>query len=46
VLPPGANLACAKGEVQMTNPAKGTFDARVFLAKLGAGKTIRNFQKK
>jgi CRP/FNR family cyclic AMP-dependent transcriptional regulator len=29
----------------MTNPAKGTFDARVFLAKLGAGKTIRNFQK-
>ena len=29
----------------MTNAAKGTFDARVFLAKLGAGKTIRNFQK-
>jgi CRP/FNR family cyclic AMP-dependent transcriptional regulator len=26
-------------------PAKGAFDARDFLAKVGAGKAIRNFQK-
>ena len=29
----------------MGNPAKGAFDAMDFLAKVGAGKTIRNFQK-
>jgi CRP-like cAMP-binding protein len=29
----------------MENPAKGVFDAKDFLAKVGAGKTIRNFQK-
>jgi CRP-like cAMP-binding protein len=27
------------------NPAKGAFDAKDFLAKVGAGKIIRNFQK-
>jgi CRP/FNR family transcriptional regulator, cyclic AMP receptor protein len=29
----------------MGNPVKGAFDAKDFLAKVGAGKTIRNFQK-
>ena len=29
----------------MGNPAKGAFDAKDFLAKVGAGKIIRNFQK-
>ena len=29
----------------MGNPMKGAFDAKDFLAKVGAGKTIRNFQK-
>ena len=29
----------------MGNPIKGAFDAKDFLAKVGAGKTIRNFQK-
>src|SRR3979490_613668 len=29
----------------MGNPSKGAFDAKDFLAKVGAGQTIRNFQK-
>ena len=29
----------------MENPAKGVFDAKDFLANVGAGKTIRSFQK-
>ena len=29
----------------MGNPAKGAFDAKDFLAKVGVGKIIRNFQK-
>ncbi len=29
----------------MGNPVKGAFDAKDFLARVGAGKTIRNFQK-
>ena len=29
----------------MGNPARGAFDAKDFLAKVGAGKIIRNFQK-
>jgi CRP/FNR family cyclic AMP-dependent transcriptional regulator len=29
----------------MENPAKDTFDAKDFLAKVGAGKTILNFRR-
>ena len=29
----------------MGNPMKGAFDAKDFLAKVGAGKIIRSFQK-
>jgi hypothetical protein len=29
----------------MGNPVKGAFDAKDFLARVGAGKTIRNFSK-
>ena len=29
----------------MGNPAKGVFDAKNFLARVGTGKTIRNFQR-
>jgi CRP/FNR family cyclic AMP-dependent transcriptional regulator len=34
-----------QSEVRMTKPAKGKFDAHVFLAIVGAGKTIVGFKK-